>query len=440
MRKVKLEGERWALTLLVSSAQDGFNASNVSTPQTLQMSLERMKIKIARIITRMDLGGAQQTVLYLAQHLSQDLFEQILITGEGGQCSAELSSIPAIKRYILPDLSRHVGLGSLVADLRTIIRIRRILRHEMPEIAHTHTPKAGILGRWAAWLSGTPRIVHTFHGFGFSEFHPSWVRKLYVWIERLTGLITTRFVAVSERNRLKGEQYRIFARADCDLIRSGIDFSALRNASIDKSKKKLELDLAPSDRIVGIVAGFKPPKALHHFVTVAKRVSDRRTGIKFLMVGDGELRDQLEEQIRELQLKSVVKMVGWRRDVPELLRIFDVFLLTSLWEGLPRVLVEAITVGVPVVAPDVDGIAEVIRNGENGYLVSPGDTASMAQRVIELLENEGLRRQMARAAKGLVQEFSAGKMIEDYTRLYLALMGDVPDLSSFPAQEAPEEK
>src|SRR5207247_2175114 len=125
---------------------------------------------------------------------------------------------------------------------------------------------------------------------------------------------------------------------------------------------------------------------------------------------------------------SVVKMVGWRRDVPELLEVFDVFLLTSLWEGLPRVLVEAMIMGVPVVAPDVDGISEVIRTGENGYLVSPGDTASMTVRVIELLENETLRRQMGRAAKGLVQEFSAEKMIEDHRRLYLDLMGDVADL------------
>jgi len=401
------------------------------------MSLEKMRIKIARIITRMDLGGAQQAVLCLARHLNQNLFEQILITGEGGQLSAELSSIPFVKRYIVPSLSRHVGLGSLLDDLKTIIRIRTILRLEIPQIVHTHTPKAGILGRWAAWLARTPRIIHTFHGFGFSQFHPFWAKRLYVWIERLTGLITTRFIVVSERNRLKGQQYRIFAGAACDLIRSGVDFSTFRNVSGDKSQKKIELDLAPSDRIVGIVAGFKPPKGLHHFVTVAKRISEQRTDIKFLMVGDGELRVQLEEQVHQLQLDSVVKMVGWRRDVPELLEIFDVFLLTSLWEGLPRVLVEAMIVGVPIVATDVDGIAEVIRNGKNGYLVPPGDTAGMAQKLIELLENETLRRQMGATAKSLVQEFSAEKMVEDYTRLYLGLMGDVADLSSFPSQEVP---
>ncbi|PYV45505.1 MAG: hypothetical protein DMG06_02080 [Acidobacteria bacterium] len=401
------------------------------------MSLEKMKIKIVRIITRMDLGGAQQAVLHLARRLDQSLFEQILITGEGGELSAELCSIPSIKCYILPSLSRRVGLGGLLDDLRTIIRIRSILRQEVPEIAHTHTPKAGILGRWAAWMAGIPRIIHTFHGFGFSEFQPSGVRRLYIWVERLTSLITTRFVVVAESNRLKGQEYRIFGRADCDLIRSGIDFSAFGNMFVDKSKKKLELGFAPSDKIVGIVAGFKPPKALHHFVTVARRVSDQRTDIKFLMVGDGELREQLEEHVDRLHLDSIVKMVGWRRDVPEFLEIFDVFLLTSLWEGLPRVVVEAMITGVPVVAPDVDGIAEVVRSGETGYLVSPGDTASMAQRVIELLDNETLRRQMGRAAKGVGQEFSVENMIEDYTRLYIGLAGAVAHLPSFSSKWKP---
>ena len=206
---------------------------------------------------------------------------------------------------------------------------------------------------------------------------------------------------------------------------------------VDKSKKKLELGFAPSDKIVGIVAGFKPPKALHHFVTVARRVSDQRTDIKFLMVGDGELREQLEEHVDRLHLDSIVKMVGWRRDVPEFLEIFDVFLLTSLWEGLPRVVVEAMITGVPVVAPDVAGIAEVVRSGETGYLVSPGDTASMAQRVIELLDNETLRRQMGRAAKGVGQEFSVENMIEDYTRLYIGLAGAVAHLPSFSSKWKP---
>ena len=173
-----------------------------------------MKIKIARIITRMDLGGAQQAVLYLAHHLDRDLFGQVCITGEGGLLSAELSSVPSIKHYIVPELTRHVGPNGVTTDLRAIAKIRSILKKERPDIAHTHTPKAGILGRWASWLAGVPRIAHTFHGFGFGESHPPLKKQLYVWTERLTAIITTQFVSVSERNRLSGDKLRFLSQAE----------------------------------------------------------------------------------------------------------------------------------------------------------------------------------------------------------------------------------
>jgi len=381
-----------------------------------------MKIKVARIITRMDLGGAQQAVLYLARHLNRDFFEQVFITGEGGLLSSDLSSVPSIKHYIVRELNRHVGAKGLTTDIRAIAKICTILRNEKPDITHTHTPKAGILGRWASWLAGIPRIAHTFHGLGFCDSHPAVKKRLYIWTERVTGIITTQFVAVSERNRLRGEGYDFFHRQNCELIRSGVDFSLFKTGLLDKSQKKIELGLCPSDKIVGIVAGFKPPKGLHHFLDVARKVMDQRPETKFLMVGDGELRCALESQVHRLQLDSVVRMVGWRRDIPELLQIFDVFLLTSLWEGLPRVLLEAMILGVPIVATNVDGIGEVVQADENGYLASPGDTTEMARRVLQLLANEELRVRMGRTSQRIVEPFSAQKMVEDYTRLYLRMM------------------
>jgi glycosyltransferase involved in cell wall biosynthesis len=370
----------------------------------------------------MDLGGAQQAVLYLSRHLDQQAFEQIIITGEGGLLSSDLSSLGSIRRYEIPNLTRHVGFLGMLDDIRAIIKIRNILTLEKPQITHTHTPKAGILGRWAAWLAGIPRIIHTYHGLGFSDSHPCWIKWLFIWLECVTGRITTHFVVVSERNRIKAERYGILSKAKCELIRSGVDLQAFGSPNSDNCKKRLGLDLPPADRIVGIVAGFKPPKALHYFVDVAKTVSDRISGVRFLMVGDGELRPQLEAQIHELGLESVVKMIGWRRDIPELLQIFDVFLLTSLWEGLPRVLVEAMAIGIPVVAMDIDGIAEVVKNGENGYLVSPGNTDKMAEHVINLLRDENLRLRMGSKGKSMVNEFSAQKMLEDYTCLYQNMM------------------
>jgi glycosyltransferase involved in cell wall biosynthesis len=381
-----------------------------------------MKIRIARIVTRMDMGGAQQAVLYLANHLNRDLFEQIVITGEGGLLSPDLDSASYVRRHIVSELTRHVGVAGLVTDLTAVVKIRRILENEKPDIAHTHTPKAGIVGRWASWLAGVPRIAHTFHGFGFGELHPMFKKQLYILTERLTGTITTQFVVVSENNRLKGLDYGFYCAQNCELIRSGVDFSSFQTGTPDKFKKKIELELQPSDKIVGIVAGFKPPKGLHDFLDVARRVRDQSPQTKFLMVGDGELRNELELQVRRLHLDSVVKMLGWRRDVPELMQIFDIFLLTSHWEGLPRVLLEAMSLGIPIVASDVDGISEVVQRGENGYLSPPGDTPEMARQVLQLLDDDQLRRSMGRRSQRMVEPFSAQRMLKDYTHLYLRMM------------------
>jgi glycosyltransferase involved in cell wall biosynthesis len=244
----------------------------------------------------------------------------------------------------------------------------------------------------------------------------------YVLTERLTGIVTNQFIAVSETSRLRGLHYGFYVEKNCDVIRSGVDFSSFQARTADKSKKKMELGLKPSDKIVGVVAGFKPPKGLHHFLDVARKVVDRRPETTFLMVGDGELRAELESQVRKLSLDRAVKMLGWRRDIPDLLQIFDVFLLTSQWEGLPKVLLEAMSLGVPIVATAVDGVGEVVHSGENGYLTSPDNTTEMTERVLELLENEPLRVSMGRRSQLMLEPFSAQKMVQDYSNLYLRMM------------------
>ncbi len=380
-----------------------------------------MKVKIARIITRMDLGGAQQAVLFLSRGLSPDLFEQILITGEGGLLFEELAAITHVRKYVVPELTRRVGISGAWTDLRAILKIRNILQNEKPDIVHTHTPKAGIVGRWAAWAGGVPTIIHTYHGFGFSDAHPFWKRLPLIWAEQLTAIITQHFIAVSKNNWKRGEAYGILHKQDCELIRSGIDLHAFLEVGRDEAAKKRESECDASVRIVGTVAGFKPPKALDHLLRVAGMVSARVPNLKFLVVGDGELRPELEALIQDLHLESVVTLMGWRKDIPELLRVFEVFILTSLWEGLPRVLVEARLAGLPVVAYDIDGVSEVIQNGESGFLVAPGDLEAMAERIVELLSNESLRLRLGQGSGASLEEFSVANMLRKHASLYSKL-------------------
>jgi glycosyltransferase involved in cell wall biosynthesis len=367
----------------------------------------------------MDLGGAQQAVLSLGRGLDKAQFEQTLITGEGGLLLSEVSTVPLLRHYVVPELSRNIGIFRVGTDLKAILRIRTILQKEKPFIVHTHTPKAGIIGRWAAWLAGVPVIVHTYHGFGFSDSIVWWKKLAYIWVERMTARLTTGFVVVSENNLRKGEIYGLFRRQNCDLIRSGIDVPKFRRIASVPASKKMELRFPATDKIVGTIASLKPPKALHLLLEVAKMVSEQVADVKFVIAGDGELRTQLEAQIRKLRLEPVVRLLGWRQDVPELLRLFDLFVLTSLWEGLPRVLVEASLTGVPVVAFDVDGVSEVVVHGRNGYLVTPGDLDAMTRRIVELLKNEDLRLSMGRELCVPSDEFSVERMVEQYTGLYL---------------------
>lgn len=366
----------------------------------------------------MDLGGAQRAVLHLSRGLDTCRFEQLVITGDGGLLLSELSAIPTIKHMVVPEMTRHIGPRGAWDDTRSVKKICELLRLFKPDIVHTHTPKAGIVGRWSARLARIPRIVHTYHGFGFSPQHPLWQRAFYVGLERLTSRITSQFVAVSDPNRVLGQSYGIFRRDECALIRSGVDFADFRGTGAGKVKKKIELGLAASDKIVGVVASFTPAKALHLFLEAAARITKEISGVRFVLVGDGSLRPQLTAQAERLGIGSTVRMLGWRHDVPELLGTFDVFLLTSLWEGLPRSLVEAFISGVPAVASHVDGIGEVVQEGRNGFLVPPGNAEAMAAAVIRLLKDEPLRQTMGEQARSSVSDFSVEKMLKDYSDLY----------------------
>jgi glycosyltransferase involved in cell wall biosynthesis len=228
-----------------------------------------------------------------------------------------------------------------------------------------------------------------------------------------------------------GASYGFVRKEHSRTIRAGVDFSLYQQEQASNTHVlRQELGLPPSSKIVGVVAGFKPPKSLHHFVEVSRRVHQVQPTVKFLMIGDGELRSPLESKIRQWSLEGTVIITGWRSDVPDLLRLLDIFLLTSQWEGAPLVLVEACLAGVPIVSTNVDGIAEIVENGENGFLVPAGDVDQMTQKILWLLDNEDSRKEMGEKGRSMVDEFSAEKMVRDYESLYTQLLQGTPRMRS----------
>jgi len=196
---------------------------------------------------------------------------------------------------------------------------------------------------------------------------------------------------------------------------------------VDVKAKKLELGLEPAGPVVGMIAPFKPQKAPLDFVRMAELVHRAKPDVQFLLVGDGELRGVVEVALARLGLSSRTRLTGWRRDVPEIMRCLDVFVLTSLWEGLPRVYLEALASGVPVVGTRVDGAGEVVRDGLTGFLTEPGDVRALAERVLHVLAHPEEANRMGRNGQALPLEFDIHEMVRrqecEYDRLLASLLG-----------------
>ncbi len=386
-----------------------------------------MKSKIATIITQLEFGGAQLHALYLCEGFAHAGYENLLISGVRDYLDERAEQLPATRHVNIEDMARPINP---VKDIKALIKIYRLLKKERPSAVYTHSSKAGILGRWAAFFAGVPVRVHTIHGYGITPLQSWLIRKVLLAAERLTSLITTHFVAVSQASIQKGFKWKLFSPEKVSLIRSGIELERFRKVKINKGEKKRQLGLPPEAPVVGTVACFKPQKAPLDFVKAASIIASRMPRVRFVMVGDGQLRRQAEELARRLGLEGKIFFLGWREDVEEVMATFDLFMLSSLWEGLPRVLPEACALGLPCVATWVDGNREIIRDGYNGFLVPPSRPDLLAEAALKILQDSSLRKLFSERAKRVSEEFSKERMIEDYLRLHHALTAEAAERSA----------
>jgi len=383
------------------------------------------KIKVAHIITKLELGGAQRNTLYTAENLNRDLFSVILISGEGGILDDEARELKNIKLYFVKELIREINP---LSDFFALIKLIKILKKEKPDIVHTHSSKAGILARWAAKFTDVPIIIHTFHGFGFNDYQKPLVKNFFILLEKITAKITDKLICVSNENIKTALKNRIGTQDKYILIRSGIKIFNYRDIKIDIRQKKLELGLKENSKIITTIGPFKPQKNLLDFIEMAKIVTFSPSHLLtfspyFLIIGDGQQRKELETKIKNLRLNDKVYLLGWRKDIPEILAITDVFVMTSLWEGLPRAVVEAMVSGKPVVAYSVDGIKDIIVDGKNGFLAEPKDIKTLSEKVVKILSDENLAKKIGENARSTIDEtFDIDFMVKQQEKLYSELM------------------
>jgi glycosyltransferase involved in cell wall biosynthesis len=384
-----------------------------------------MKPKIFHVITKLELGGAQKVTLMTLERLPRDRYELGLLTGPDGLLVDWANRIPDLQRFWLPSLVREVRP---VQDFVTLMQLWRLFRREKPQLVHTHSSKAGILGRWAARLAGVPIIFHTAHGFGFNDFQRPFVRNVYIWLERLTASISTKLVVVSYANAEKGERHGIFDRRDWILCRDAISVDEFLQPA--PRRTQLRAWGIPADRVVvGMVACFKPQKSPVDFVEIAARVLQKNRGVHYLMAGDGDLRSEIEARIEQTGTADHITLLGWCDNMPEVYRNLDVVVLTSLWEGLPCVFSEAMACELPIVATNVDGAREAITDGVNGFLHEPHDIEGMASSVLRLVVDADLRFEMGRQGKSRVMEFDISTSVSNLEKAYEECLGRRPPSS-----------
>jgi len=379
-----------------------------------------MSISVLHIITRLIVGGAQENVMYTAAMLDKNIFDVEVISGS--QTGSEGSLIEetrsrGIKLTIFPRLLREI---SLINDMIALWQLYRYIRKYRFDIIHTHSSKAGILGRIAAKLAGTPIIIHTVHGWSFHDHMSLWVKYFYIILERFCATFTDALIVVTKQDTKKGLEHHIGKPSQYHLIRSAIPLDEFCPEKFDKEKIRMELNIPTNAMVLGNVGRFSPQKNPIDWIRIAAIVARHLPNCYFLLVGDGPLKNEVLEAINEENIKDRVVLTGLRRDVAQMMAAMDVFLLTSLWEGLPRVIPQAMCMGLPVVCYQIDGIKEIIEPGKTGYLFPPGNINGMANACIELLTNEKLRETFKVNGKNFaINEFNIDHMIDNISNLYL---------------------
>jgi glycosyltransferase involved in cell wall biosynthesis len=388
--------------------------------------------RVLHIITRLDMGGsAQNTLLSCIKLISK--YETILVHGlshESGMSDLEKKIVEdgikkakgqGVKVIALPSLVRSIRP---IKDLKALLSLVWLIFKEKPEIVHTHSSKAGILGRVAAKIAFVPNIIHTPHGHVFYGHFGPFASKIFLWIEKLFSRFTDRIVALTDGEKNDYERLSVCPSEKLLKIHSGVDIAQYMKSNGNMVAKKRSLGLDQNGTVIGFVGWLLPIKGPEYLIKAMEYVWPEHPEASLVFVGKGGLDLDLRAQALQMSANGRVKFLGWRNDINEIMPVFDMLVLPSLNEGMGRVLVEAMAAGKPVVASNVGGIPDLVRHGETGYLVPPADEKALADGIKKLLADPGNAWEMGQRGKEYCRQFSLKAMIEKLDDLYSDLVNN----------------
>lgn len=373
------------------------------------------RVKVLHVITKFWAGAGGNTLLTV---LGADpaRYETWVAGCEGGPLweRAERAGVRTVR------LSRFRETISPLNDLYVLAQLIRLIRRERPAIVHTHSAKAGFLGRLAAWLCHTPAVIHTFHGLPFHDFMSARRKRVYLLLDRLVMRMTDAFLAVAPRVAREAVEQRIAPPGSLTVVPSAVELDQI--PTTPDLSARARLGIAAEAPLIGTVGRLEYQKAPLDFVRMAARVAAARPDACFVMVGEGPLTAETQAEARRLGVE--VQFTGFRADAPLLAAAFDIFVISSLYEGLGRALTEAVASGRPVVATAVNGVPDLIVPGVTGLLATPGDHAALGDCVLWLLDHPTDARRMGEAGSRWVRwMFDPARMCALIDQTYCRLLG-----------------
>jgi glycosyltransferase involved in cell wall biosynthesis len=385
------------------------------------------RVKVLRVIARLNVGGPALHVAYLTEGLAARGYDTTLVAGSlahGEQSMAHVARQRGARIVTLPHLAREV---SPLNDLLAVRHLAKLIRAERPQILHTHTAKAGAVGRVAALLAGDARppiVVHTFHGHVLRGYFNPAATLMFRTLERWLASVTTRLIAVSPEVRDDLVRLGVAPREKFTVIRLGIELDERVGADEEARREtRRRMGIAPDAFVVGWVGRMTAVKRTDDVLLAFKGVLDRDVDAWLCLIGDGPDRPRLERRAHDLGIVRRCLFVGYQDDVAPYYEAIDALLLPSVNEGTPVSVIEALAAERPAVATRVGGVPDVVRDGVDGYLVDVGDADTLAERLVELAGDPGKRDAMGREGrKRVLERYAVDRLVDDVDVLYRELL------------------
>ncbi|MEP6916341.1 MAG: glycosyltransferase family 4 protein [Acidobacteriota bacterium] len=383
-------------------------------------------MRIINVVTRLNIGGASPPIISNAAGLQQYGHDSLLVVGtpsaaEGSMnADAERAGVQLLE---LPELKRD---PDAIKDVKALAALVRLFRQRRPDVVGTHMSKAGALGRVAAKLAGVKVVVHTYHAKAFYVFEQRWKEQATILSERALTRLGSGSIVVSEKQRRDFVDLRIDSADRLRVVRYGLKLERYLDAPNLPRTLRADLGLPPACRLAGVIGRLVNMKGQEVFIRAAAELAGRFDDLYFVLVGDGDNRRDYETLVKQLGLENRVFFLGWRRDVPTILANLDVVVLPTVndFEGTPLAVIEALAANKPVVATDVGGVSEVIRDGETGKLIPIKEPAAIVAAVSSLLEQPARAREMSETGRELVSRlYREADMVAATEAYYRELRG-----------------